>query len=91
MSCPSTVSYICQIFKKLVYKLFELFAKVDFCEDQLIASCTLLKGVNEFLTVICVFLDHFGLNLGYEILMYCYSASHLQSLTLLHFSVIQYI
>ena len=43
------------------------------CEDQLSASCTLLKGVNEFLIVMYVFPDHFGLNFVYEIFMYYYS------------------
>jgi hypothetical protein len=61
------------------------------CEDRLSPICTLVKGVNAFLTVICVFLDHFGFNLGYGIFMYCCSASLLQSLTLLHVSIIQHI
>jgi hypothetical protein len=43
------------------------------CEDQLSASCTLLKGVNEFLIVMYVFPDNFGLNFVYEIFMYYYS------------------
>ena len=47
-----------------------LLSKHEFYENQHCDSCTLLKGINEFLPVLSVlFHDRFGLNLVYEDVM----------------------
>jgi hypothetical protein len=60
---------ICRIFMKYcVAYFFNLWGKREFRTNQLSECYTLLKGVNEFLNAISIFLDIFGVKYGIRII-----------------------